>query len=162
MPRDPEHRRILRALWEDVAAEEGQSVLGWREVPCDNSCLSRPVTDTEPVHEQIFIARGPDTPDEEAFERKLFVIRKVVSNRQRALRTARLEGYYPVSLSARTVVYKGMFLAYQLGRVLSRSARRAVQVGAGSSISASRPTPSPPGRWPTPTGWWPITARSTR
>jgi glutamate synthase (NADPH) large chain len=116
MPRDPEHRRILRKLWEDVAADEGQSVLGWREVPCDNSCLSSAVIETEPVHEQIFIARGPETADEEAFERKLFVIRKVVSNRQRALPDGPMEGYYPVSLSARTVVYKGMFLAYQLGQ----------------------------------------------
>ena len=115
MPRNSEGRRIMRALWEDVVADEGQIVLGWREVPTDNRCLSETTTSTEPVHEQIFIARGPDTPDEEAFERKLFVIRKVVSNRRLALEDPRLEGYYPVSLSARTLVYKGMFLAYQLG-----------------------------------------------
>ncbi|WP_425440673.1 glutamate synthase large subunit [Phreatobacter cathodiphilus] len=114
-PRDPEGQAIVREAIEKVVADEGQVLLGWREVPTDNSSLGESVKPTEPLHRQIFIARGADVADEDEFERRLFVLRKVISNLVYDMNDARTKGYYPVSLSCRTIVYKGMFLADQLG-----------------------------------------------
>jgi glutamate synthase (NADPH/NADH) large chain len=99
-----------------VIAAEGQTLLGWRTVPVDNSCLSQApdIQASEPVHRQVFIARGKGTPAGDDFERRLFILRKVISNTIYG-GIASGEQFYIVSLSSRTIVYKGMFLAYQLG-----------------------------------------------
>ncbi|WP_035715630.1 glutamate synthase large subunit [Azorhizobium doebereinerae] len=115
MPRDAEGREIVRAAFERVVAEEGLVLLGWRHVPTDNSSLGESVLPTEPNHEQIFVGRGESQGDEDYFERRLFVLRKVISNVIYDAKDPRTAGYYPVSLSCRTLVYKGMFLADQLG-----------------------------------------------
>ncbi|MGO9942751.1 MAG: glutamate synthase subunit alpha, partial [Rhodoblastus sp.] len=115
LPRDPEARKIIEQTFEEIVAEEGQVVLGWRDAPVDPSVLGETVKPAEPVHRQIFIARGADTPDQEAFERKLFLIRKRVSNAVYGLKEERMRGWYPVSLSSRTIVYKGLLIATQLG-----------------------------------------------
>ncbi|HWG06188.1 MAG TPA: glutamate synthase large subunit, partial [Beijerinckiaceae bacterium] len=73
------------------------------------------VKKVEPAHRQLFVGRGPDVVDEDDFERKLFILRKVVSNRIYAAASPSFAEYYPVSMSCRTVVYKGMVLAPQLG-----------------------------------------------
>ncbi|WP_164133708.1 hypothetical protein, partial [Stenotrophomonas maltophilia] len=73
------------------------------------------VTPTEPKHMQLFVGRAADIPSEEEFERRLFVLRKVISNVVYDRNDPKTLGYYPVSLSCRTIVYKGMFLADQLG-----------------------------------------------
>ncbi len=85
-------------------------------MPTDNSCLSKGVIATEPTHRQVFIGRGPDVEDESDFERRLYVLRKVISNTINGETGGHDIGFYTVSLSCRTLVYKGMFLAYQLGR----------------------------------------------
>lgn len=117
MPRDETFRAWCEQVVAEVVAEEGQVLLGWRDVPVDNSCLSKApdIVATEPVHRQVFIGRGPAVKDEAEFERRLFILRKVISNRVYAKSGVEDSGFYVVSLSARTVVYKGMFLAYQLG-----------------------------------------------
>ncbi|PLX35951.1 MAG: glutamate synthase large subunit [Hyphomicrobiales bacterium] len=117
MPQDDELRAHCEEIVEKVIADEGQTVLGWRDVPVDNSGLSKApeIVATEPVHRQVFIARGDGFADDDAFERKLYVLRKVVSNTIYAETEGRDNGYYVVSMSSRTVVYKGMFLANQLG-----------------------------------------------
>ena len=115
MPRDAEGREIVRAAYEKVVAEEGLALIGWRDVPTDNSSLGYSVLPTEPLHVQVFIGRGDYNGDEDGFERRLFVLRKVISNTIYNARDPRTAGYYPVSLSCRTLVYKGMFLADQLG-----------------------------------------------
>ena len=115
MPRDPAAEAAMRALWEEAIAENGQTLLGWREVPVDNSCLSETVIATEPKHLQVFIGRSADIADQDVFERRLYLIRKIVSNRRLEPGRPETPDYYPVSLSSRTLVYKGMFLAYQLG-----------------------------------------------
>ncbi|GGE38541.1 glutamate synthase [Agaricicola taiwanensis] len=115
MPRDLEGQRFIRETFAKVVAEEGLVLLGWREVPTDNSTLGESVKPTEPGHAQVFIARGPKVTSEADFERRLFVCRKVISNIIYDGKDPRTEGYYPVSLSSRTLVYKGMFLADQLG-----------------------------------------------
>ncbi len=114
MPRDETARQEVRDIVEEVVAAEGQSVLGWRNVPVDNSCLGERVKASEPVMQQIFIGRATNVATEEDFERRLFILRKVVSNRVYALGRADTAEYYPVSVSARTIVYKGMVLVRQL------------------------------------------------
>jgi glutamate synthase (NADPH/NADH) large chain len=115
LPRDKDWRESIRTLYEEVAAQEGMKVLGWREVPTDNSSLGESVKPTEPFHAQVFVARGAGIKTEEDFERRLYIMRKAISNAVYQRRERRLSGYYPVSLSCRTVIYKGMFLADQLG-----------------------------------------------
>ena len=115
MPRDPEWRQAIRDVYEDIAVREGLRVLGWREVPTDNSTLGELVKPTEPVHLQVFIGQGERSLSEADFERHLYILRKVISNAVYMRRERRLSGYYPVSISCRTVIYKGMFLADQLG-----------------------------------------------
>jgi glutamate synthase (NADPH/NADH) large chain len=115
MPQDGALRDHCREIVERAISEEGHGVLGWREVPVDNSCLSQPVIDTEPVHDQIFIGRREDTSDETHFERQLYLLRKVISNTVFKETEGRDNGFYIVSMSCRTLVYKGMFLADQLG-----------------------------------------------
>ena len=90
-------------------------VLGWREVPTDNSTLGVTVKPTEPKHMQVFIARAPHSADDDEFERRLYILRKTISGILYQRRQRAASGYYPCSISCRTVIYKGMFLADQLG-----------------------------------------------
>ncbi|MEC9244150.1 MAG: glutamate synthase large subunit [Pseudomonadota bacterium] len=117
MPRDGALREKIDTIIADVVRSEGQELIGFRDVPVDNSCLSKApeIVASEPVHRQIFIARGASIQNEEDFERRLYILRKVISGRVREELEGGTHGFYTVSLSARTIVYKGMFLAYQLG-----------------------------------------------
>jgi glutamate synthase (ferredoxin) len=105
-------RNQIRAQFEDVVRDEGQEVLGWRKVPTDNFYLGFTSRSSEPVVWQIFVGRSPDLADELAFERKLYVIRKRITN---MIRYAGVdEFFYISSLSARTIVYKGMLTPMQV------------------------------------------------
>src|SRR5471032_295982 len=115
MPRDTNWRQIIRDVYAEVIARQGLSMLGWREVPTDNSTLGESVKPTEPVHLQVFIGLGKKKFSEAEFERRLYILRKSISNAIYTRRERRTSGYYPVSISCRTVIYKGMFLADQLG-----------------------------------------------
>src|SRR5271155_237172 len=114
MPRQAAARGQAREIVEEAVAAEGLSVLGWRDVPVDNSGLGERVRAVEPVMQQIFIGRPAEVASEDDFERRLFVARKVVSNRVYAIGSREILEYYPVSMSARTIVYKGMVLVRQL------------------------------------------------
>src|SRR5690242_19326925 len=115
MPIDPNWRQIIRDIYSEVIAREGLSLIGWRDVPTDNSTLGESVKPTEPKHMQVFIGRGKKKLSEDEFERRLYILRKSISNAIYKRRERRNSGYYPVSISCRTVIYKGMFLADQLG-----------------------------------------------
>jgi glutamate synthase (NADPH/NADH) large chain len=115
MPRDTAWRKVIRSIIGDLVKKEKLKLLGWREVPTDNSTLGETVKPTEPFHMQVFIGRGDRIKSEDDFERRLYILRKSISNAIYQRRDRNLAGYYPVSLSCRTVVYKGMFLADQLG-----------------------------------------------
>ena len=115
MPRDPDWRQVIREIYSQMIKRERMTLLGWREVPSDNSTLGESVKPTEPVHLQVFIGRGNKIKTEEEFERRLYILRKSMSNAIYTRKERRLSGYYPVSISCRTIVYKGMFLADQLG-----------------------------------------------
>ncbi len=117
MPQEEDSRRHYEEIVERVIAAEGQTLLGWRTVPTDNSSLSQDpkIQGSEPCHRQVFIGRGEDTEPGDTFERRLFILRKVISGVVHAETDGVDRGFYIVSLSSRTIVYKGMFLAYQLG-----------------------------------------------
>ncbi|HEY9009606.1 MAG TPA: glutamate synthase large subunit [Devosia sp.] len=117
MPQDRDLRAKMERLVNRVIEDEGQSVLGWRDVPSDNSSLSKApeIMATEPCHRQVVIGRSSDIADEEAFERKLYIIRKVISAKIFSAFEGKPNDFYIVSMSCRTLVYKGMFLAAQLG-----------------------------------------------
>jgi glutamate synthase (NADPH/NADH) large chain len=115
MPREANLRQEIERLWRETAVEEGLRVIGWRDVPVDDSVLGVTVKKTEPWHRQMFIAPGPTIRDEIHFERKLFVCRKVVSNRVIEVLGHAARSYYPVSVSTRTIVYKGLVLGKDLG-----------------------------------------------
>ncbi|MGH2342740.1 glutamate synthase large subunit [Segnochrobactraceae bacterium EtOH-i3] len=117
MPQDDTARKHFEEVIERVITDEGQVLLGWRDVPVDNSSLSKApdIVATEPVHRQIFIGRGTGLTDQDAFERRLFILRKVISNTIYAEHGGSDDRFYIVSLSTRTIVYKGMFLSYQVG-----------------------------------------------
>ncbi len=117
LPQDEEQIAHFKKVIVDVIAEEGQQFLGFRDVPVDNSSLSKApeIAATEPYHLQVFIGAGRDAATNVEFERQLFLVRKVISNRIYDQFGGQETGFYPVSLSSSTIVYKGMFLAYQVG-----------------------------------------------
>jgi glutamate synthase (NADPH/NADH) large chain len=115
LPHDAAWRREIMDAYAEVAAREGMTIIGWRDVPTDNSTLGESVKPTEPVHKQVFIARNPKTQSDDDFERRLYILRKTISGVLYGRRERRTSHYYPVSVSCRTVIYKGMFLADQLG-----------------------------------------------
>jgi glutamate synthase (NADPH/NADH) large chain len=115
LPRIDEHRAACENILEDFIRGEGQTVLGWRDVPVDNRGLGESVKAIEPFIRQVFIGRGANCKDQDAFERKLFVIRKQTENAVRALGLSDGKRFYMPSCSSRTLVYKGMLLADQVG-----------------------------------------------
>ncbi|MGP8123208.1 MAG: glutamate synthase large subunit [Xanthobacteraceae bacterium] len=115
MPREKPWREVIKSIIAEKIKAEGLQLLGWRDVPTDNSSLGETVKPTEPNHMQIFIGRTDDASEDD-FERRLYILRKAISNAIYRRRERALAGYYPVSMSCRTVVYKGMFLADQLGK----------------------------------------------
>ncbi|MCA1561242.1 MAG: glutamate synthase subunit alpha, partial [Acidobacteria bacterium] len=133
LPREPDCRRRIKALFERVVVEEGQRVLGWREVPTDNRALGASAVSVQPVFQQILIGRGPAlpppgaSPDGDArFERKLYVIRKRVEHAVDALSSEDRRFFYVVSLSSQTLIYKGMLTAGQLETMFPDLADRAM------------------------------------
>ncbi|MFZ1814051.1 MAG: glutamate synthase large subunit [Rhizobiaceae bacterium] len=116
MPQDAELRSHIEDIIREVSHAEGQEVLGFRDVPVDNASLSKAehIAASEPVHRQVFIGRSCDLTSDEDYERRIYVLRKVISGRIHAETEGRDNGFYIVSMSSRTIVYKGMFLAYQV------------------------------------------------
>jgi len=117
LPQNAEHRSACMKLVESTIANEGQQVLGWRDVPVDAvyADLPKSVTDCEPVIRQVFVGRGENCPDQASFERKLFVIRKIFENQIAKASYEDAAKFYVASLSSRTIVYKGMFHSHQVG-----------------------------------------------
>ena len=114
LPSDARDRKACEEILARVAEAEGQRVLGWRNVPTVNSGLSASVRAVEPFVRQVFIGRGAGCPDQDSFERKLFVVRRQVETAVRASDLADRARFYVPSLSTRTLVYKGMLLASQV------------------------------------------------
>jgi glutamate synthase (NADPH/NADH) large chain len=119
LPRDAASRDFAIAHFERLIAKEGQSLIGWRDVPVNTVGLGQTVLDEMPVIRQAIIGRGEDCPDQDAFERKLLVIRKQTQNPLHDIAQKQnlpgLDDFYMPSCSTRTVVYKGLLLAGQVG-----------------------------------------------
>ncbi len=114
LPQDPSHRQSCEQRLEKAVTDHGQTVLGWRTVPTDNSSLGKTARDCEPVVRQLFVGRNADLPDTAAFERRLYVIRKVA---EQAIRYSDFPGnkhFFICSLSSRTMLYKGMLMPEQV------------------------------------------------
>ncbi len=116
LPKEHASRLACEQELERAVRAERQIVLGWRDVPVNRDMpMSPTVRGKEPVIRQIFIGRGPDVMVTEALERKLYVIRKTASHAIQKLGLKHGKEYFVPSMSARTIVYKGLLLANQVG-----------------------------------------------
>ncbi|MEZ4700282.1 MAG: glutamate synthase large subunit [Rhodothermales bacterium] len=114
LPKDEEKRRYLMQLVESVIRDEKLQFLGWRQVPTENSSIGRTALEREPSIWQLFIGKGDDEMLGDAFERRLFILRKVLEHAIRKTPSDGANGFYICSLSSRTIVYKGMLTTHQL------------------------------------------------
>ncbi len=111
LPKNVKEREACEKIISDLVSSEGQRLLGWRDVPTKNAGLGEGVKKVEPCVRQVFI--GSTCQDQDSFERRLFVIRKSIEHAVRKLGLT--EAFYIPSMSSRTIVYKGMLLADQVG-----------------------------------------------
>ena len=111
-----EENRLCTKAFEYILKDEGLELLGWRDIPTDNSSLGNTAISCEPIMKQVFIKRSSDIKDSMEFERKLYIVRK------RALNEIKLSGmkggefFYIASLSCKTLIYKGMLTTWQLDK----------------------------------------------
>ncbi|MQY51933.1 glutamate synthase subunit alpha [Rhodocyclus tenuis] len=116
LPRESASRLACQEEIERAVRAEGQVVLGWRDVPVSHTMpMSPTVKAKEPVIRQIFVGRGPDVYVTDALERKLYIIRRRAANAIKSLKLKHGQEFYVTSFSARTIVYKGLLLADQVG-----------------------------------------------
>ncbi|MDO9199094.1 glutamate synthase-related protein [Rhodoferax sp.] len=116
LPKEHASRLACEQEMERAIKAEGQVLLGWRDVPVNRDMpMSPTVREKEPILRQVFIGRGNDVIVQDALERKLYVIRKTCSAHIQALKLTHSKEYYVPSMSSRTVVYKGLLLADQVG-----------------------------------------------
>ncbi|MBI3312629.1 MAG: glutamate synthase large subunit [Candidatus Omnitrophica bacterium] len=127
LPPDEAERRICEKMFEEIVKEEGQHFLGWRTVKTDDSTLGPTARASEPVVRQAYVGRNLKLNGDDAFERKLYVIRKRAEN---AIRYAKVKGgnyFYISSLSYKTVIYKGMLMSEQVEEFFPELADPAVE-----------------------------------
>jgi glutamate synthase (NADPH/NADH) large chain len=119
LPRDEAARAFVVDFFEKFIEKEGQTLIGWRDVPVNTDGLGKTVLESMPVIRQCIIARGENCADQDAFERKILAIRKQTQNPLKALAEKHglpgLTELYMPSFSTRTIVYKGLLLATQVG-----------------------------------------------
>ncbi len=120
LPQEAKAREVVVKQFEHFIKVEGQKLLGWRDVPTDPSGLGKTVLDEMPLIRQAIIAAGPGIRSQDHFERKLLAIRKQTQNpladMARKHKLPAIANLYMPSLSTRTVVYKGLLLAHDVGR----------------------------------------------
>jgi glutamate synthase (NADPH) large chain len=116
LPKEHASRLACEQQMERAIKAEGQVLLGWRDVPVNRDMpMSPTVRAKEPIMRQVFIGRGADVIVQDALERKLYVIRKTASAAIQNLKLKHSKEYYVPSMSSRTMVYKGLLLADQVG-----------------------------------------------
>lgn len=104
-----------KSIIETVVESESLEVLGWRGVPVLSESIGRAARETEPAIVQFFVGQGDQSLDKEDFERKLFIVRKLVENQIQASEHTDSSSFYITSLSSQTIIYKGMLTTSQLG-----------------------------------------------
>jgi len=118
LPVEKQPRLNCEGVLERIIREEGLTVLGWRDTPVNGDAIGRVARNSQPYIEQIFVGRPPEM-DEDGFERNLYVVRKRAENEIAQSRIEDKEFFYIPSLSARTIVYKGLLLAPQIANFYS-------------------------------------------
>jgi glutamate synthase domain-containing protein 2/glutamate synthase domain-containing protein 1/glutamate synthase domain-containing protein 3 len=114
LPQDDKDREFCKEVFNKIIKSNGQVMLGWRKVPVDGSCIGKCAKATEPVFEQVFIAKGENIDSELSFERKLYVIRKEIENIIRESDLNQKKYFYITNLSCRTFSYKGLLMPGQV------------------------------------------------
>jgi glutamate synthase (NADPH) large chain len=113
LPVDPHQRILCEGVLEKIITEEGLTVLGWRDTPINGNMIGRVARNTQPYIEQIFVSGPPDL-DQDALERKLYVVRKMAEHAIAESKLEEKDFFYIPSFSSRTIVYKGLLLAPQI------------------------------------------------
>ncbi len=113
LPVDTHDRLICEGIIEKIVREEGLKILGWRDTPINGNTIGRLARASQPYIEQIFVRSGPGM-DQDALERKLYVIRKRAESAIAATDLKEKDFFYIPSLSSRTIIYKGLLLAPQI------------------------------------------------
>ena len=119
LPQDPAQRQQCERTFEKIVKQEGLKVLGWRTVPTNNASLGATACASEPFVRQVFISRSRTLKDDMAFERKLYVIRKLSTSIIPKLELLQARYWYVASLSCKTFIYKGMLLTDQVSEYFS-------------------------------------------
>ena len=114
LPPDSQRRQACEAIVEKVVADEGQQLLGWRDVPVDDSEIGYIARESQPFIRQVFVARGSQVKDDAQFDRKLYVIRKVIERAINELDEETRRHFYIPSLYSNRIVYKGLLMGTQL------------------------------------------------
>jgi glutamate synthase (NADPH) large chain len=116
LPQDKGCRERCEEILKSTVLREGQIFLGWRDVPVDCSIIGNVARSTQPVIKQIFVAKGTSCPDRQAFQRKLYVIRKVSEAKIESSDIEEKEFFYVTDLSSEKVIYKGLLMPEQVPR----------------------------------------------
>ncbi|MEE8359768.1 MAG: glutamate synthase central domain-containing protein, partial [Candidatus Omnitrophota bacterium] len=114
LPQDKDERAFCESVFKRAINEEGQRLLGWRDVPVDDSNIGKSARDTQPVIKQVFIQRDSGLKEQISFERKLYVIRRVIENAINASDLKEKSFFYITNLSSRTFSYKGLLMPHQM------------------------------------------------
>ncbi|MFA5157390.1 MAG: glutamate synthase large subunit [Candidatus Omnitrophota bacterium] len=114
LPQDAKERKFCKDIFSDIAGKEGSTILGWRSVPVDDSCIGITAKQTQPVIEQVFIAKAGDIKTEIDLERRLYVIRKKTENSVRNSQIKQKSFFYITNISCRTLSYKGLLMPSQV------------------------------------------------
>lgn len=116
LPTDKKERDFCKVNLEKMIKQQGQILLGWREVPVDDSCIGVVAKESEPVIEQVFIARNDQIIDPMDFERQLYVIRKLAENFIRNSKIKQKSYFYISNLSYKILSYKGLLMPHQVDK----------------------------------------------
>ncbi len=114
LPTDSEQRKVCEDTLAAIIAEQGQTLLGWRDVPTDNSTIGMTARRIEPRMRMLFIGAGPGSKDAEALERQLYIIRKRSTYACRKIDMAQANYFYICSLSTKVMIYKGQLTPAQV------------------------------------------------
>ncbi len=113
-PKDPAQKEACISIVEEIVQEEGQVLLGFRDVPVESQSIGHVARSLEPAMRHVFVGKGPGIKDADAFERKLFIIRKVIEKRVQESDLPNKKSFYITHLSSRVLIYKGQLKADQL------------------------------------------------
>ena len=116
LPPDKDKANLAIAAIEEAIKNEGQNLIGWRDVPVDNTVLGETVKNNAPIIRQFFIKKGKSSQTEKEFQRKLYVVRKQSLFLLEEKLNEDCDDFYIVSLSTRTIIFKGMVLAPNLSK----------------------------------------------